>query len=165
MASSSVRRPSLSFGEMCSFTRTRSAICLLGPRCPSPFNSADGSDNRKPETSWPVLAPRSRRILPNRQQRSSIQLKLVTGPVPTVMTMSLHAVQLAGSARRLGRRSLGTIRFRSVNVDMVPAGDHSPLFAHYVRLHCQTELGCLLRPGFPGLCSITGCPFILDEFG
>ena len=165
MASSSVRRSSLSFGKMCSFIRTRSVICLLGPRCPSPFNSADGSVNRKPETLRPVLVPRSRRAVRRHQHRSSIRLMLVTGPVPTVMTMSLHAAKLAGSARRLGRRSLGTIRFRSVNVDMVPAGDHSPLFAHYVCLHCQTELGCLLRPGFPGLCSITGCPFILDEFG
>ena len=126
MASSSVRRSSLSFGKMCSFTRTRSVICLLGPRCPSPFNSADGSVNRKPETLRLVLVPRSRRAVRRHQHRSSIRLMLVTGPVPTVMTMSLHAAKLAGSARRLCRRSLGTIRFRSVNVDMVPDGDCSP---------------------------------------
>ncbi len=126
MASSRVRRSSPNFGKMYSSIRMRSVICLLGPRCPSPFNSADGSVNRKPATLQLVLVPHSRRAVRRHQHRSSIRLMLVTGPVPTVMTMSSHAAKLAGSARRLGRRSLGTIRFRSVNVDMVPAGDHSP---------------------------------------
>ena len=164
MASSRVRRSSLNFGKMYSFIRMRSVICLLGPRCPSPFNSADGSVNRKPETLRPVLVPRSRRAFRRHQHRSSIRLMLVTGPVPTVMTMSLHAAKLAGSARRLGRRSLGTIRFRSVSVDMVPDGDHSPFCP--LSLHSLSDgVGLSSMPCMPMAVYHNGCPFILDEFG
>ncbi len=146
MASSSARRPSLSITVMRSFTSTRSAICLLGPQCPLPFNLADGRDTHKHETLWPVLVPLSRRKVPKGQQcrqalwpvlaplsrcprldlSRSIQLMLAIGLVPIVRTMFWCVTKLARSARRLGRWSLGMIRLRSVNANIVLVADFSP---------------------------------------